>query len=965
MKTTLRFGFLPTFAVVATFANLLNANPGPAPTTPPATQAVPAAAPVAATSVPVASVDFTRDILPLLETRCLECHNPNKVKGKLLMDTMANMVKGGEKGAAIVAGHADQGELMKRISLPKGDDDIMPPKGDPLTAAQIGLLKQWIASGAKVPEGLVMAPKSAEEIKAAAALQAKLAGLQSIEILPPDFNLETLRDSHKAIVMARFADGTTRDVTKNAGLTVANAKLAKLDGDVLLPLEDGATEVTASLGGKSAKAPLVVKNAKTDRPVSFKLDIMPIWMRSGCNQGGCHGAARGKDGFRLSLFGFDPDGDYIRLTREMVGRRINLAIPEESTLVEKAIGSVPHSGNQCFDEKSQYYKTLIEWISNGTPKDADTVAKVTGIEIYPKQAVLEGRNATQQITVRATYSDGTDRDVTNLALFMSNNDPTASVSKSGLVTSGDRGEAFVLARFNVFSITSQILVIPDALKYERPKLAEANYIDVLADEKLHKLRILPSGICTDADFVRRAFIDVIGVMPKTEEVQAFMADTKPNKREALIDTLLQRKEFTEVWVMKWSELLQVRSGVNNNTAPFYKNALLYYNWLQDKIAKNQPLNEIVVELLSASGGTVSTPAVNYYQTEIDPIKVTENVAQVFMGMRIQCAQCHNHPFDRWTLDDYYGWKSFFMQIGRKQTDDPQEVIVYNSKGGEATHPVTGARVKPKFLGGDSPDLKPGEDRRIAMAKWIASPQNSYFSRNIANIIWQHFTGTGVVDPVDDVRISNPPSNPELLDALAKKLVDYNFDMRKFVKDITMSMTYQRSSLTNESNVGDKRNFSHAMVRRVRAEVLLDAVSQVTSTPNKFQGLPLGARAVQIADGAVTNYFLTTFGRASRTTVCSCEVKMEPTLSQALHLMNGDAVHENIKKGKVVANLMKEGKTDKEIVEDLYLRCFGRPPLEKETVAINQALAESADSRQAVLEDVFWALLNSKEFYFNH
>jgi len=933
-------------------ANLLPAN------------SVPAPAPVAP-SAAVAAVDFVRDIQPLLETRCLECHNPKKVKGKLLMDTLAHLTKGGEKGAAVVAGQPDKGELVKRITLPKGDDDIMPPKGDALSAAQIGMLKQWIASGAKVPDGLVMAAKSAEEMKAAAALQAKLAMLQSLEILPPDVNLETNRDSHKLIVMAYFKDGTTRDVTKQANLHVTDARLAKLDGDVLLPIDDGTTEVTASIGGKSAKVPLLVKDSKKDRPVSFKLDVMPIWMRSGCNQGGCHGAARGKDGFRLSLFGFDPDGDYIRLTREMVGRRINLAIPEESTLVEKSIGSVPHSGNQLFDENSQYYKTLIEWITAGTPKDPDTIAKVTGIEIFPKQAVMEGKNATQQITVRAKYSDGTDRDVTNLALFMSNNDPTAAVSKGGLVTSGDRGEAFVLARFNVFSITSQILVIPDNLKYERPKLAETNYIDQLADEKLHKLRIIPSGTCSDADFVRRLYIDVLGVMPKTEDVKGFLADASPNKREALVDALLLRKEFTEVWVMKWSELLQVRSGVNNNTAPFYKNALLYYNWLQTKIAKNEPLNEIVVELLSASGGTVSTPAVNYYQTEIDPIKVTENVAQVFMGMRIQCAQCHNHPFDRWTLDDYYGWKSFFMQIGRKQTDDPQEVIIYNSKGGDATHPVTGARVAPKFLGGIAPDLKPGEDRRVAMAKWIASPENTYFARNIANIIWQHFTGVGVVDPVDDVRISNPPSNPELLDALAKKLVDYNFDMRKFVKDITMSMTYQRSTLTNESNVGDKRNFAHAMVRRVRAEVLLDAISQVTNTPNKFQGLPLGARAVQIADGAVTNYFLTTFGRASRTTVCSCEVKMEPTLSQALHLMNGDAVHENIKKGRVVADLIKEGKPDKQIVEDLYYRCFGRLPLEKESKAINQALAESGDSRQAVLEDVLWALLNSKEFYFNH
>jgi hypothetical protein len=912
------------------------------------------------------AVDFVKEVQPILETRCLECHNPDKVKGELLMDTLANMLKGGESGSLVVAGNPDKSLFIERVILPKGHDDIMPPKGDPLSAGEVDVIKRWIAEGAKMPEGLVLKQKSAAELKALAALEAKLAALQSIEILPPDVTLETKRDFNKVSVLARFADGTTKDVTKSANLTVVDTKLAKLDGDVVRPVADGQTEITAQIAGKSAKAPLVVKQATADRAVSFKLDVMPIWMRTGCNQGGCHGAARGKDGFRLSLFGFDPDGDYTRVTREMSGRRINLAIPEESTLMEKAVGAVPHSGNQCFDENSVYYKTLIEWISNNTPADAPTVATCTGIEIFPKQAVLEGKNATQQIIIRAKYSDGTDRDVTNLALFMSNNDPTASCNKDGLITSGDRGEAFVLGRFDVYSITSQILVIPENLKYERPKLVEASYIDTLVNEKLHKLRILPSGLADDLEYFRRVNLDVAGTMPKPEEIKAFVADQSPNKREALIERLLDKKEFTELWVMKWAELLQVRSGVNNNTAPFYKNALLYYNWLQDRIAKNIPLNEIVVELLSASGGTVSNPPVNYYQMELDPIKVTENIAQVFMGMRIQCAQCHNHPFDRWTLHDYYGFKSFFTQIGRKQTDDPQEVVIFNSKGGESRHPVTNAVVPPKFLGGAAPEMKPGDDRRKAMAKWIASKENTFFSQNIANIIWAHFFGVGIVDPVDDVRISNPPANPELLDALATKLVEYNYDMRKFVKDIVMSQTYQRTSKANESNESDKRNFAHSLVRRLRAEVLLDAISSVTNRPNKFQGLPVGARAVQIADGAVSTYFLTTFGRATRTTVCSCEVKMEPTLSQALHLMNGDAVHTNIQAGGVVNKLITEAKmTDQQIVEELYLRTFGRFPIEKEMAAVKTALAESADNRKAVLEDLFWALLNSKEFFFVH
>jgi hypothetical protein len=920
-----------------------------------------------ATSSLIAGVDFTK-VQAVLESKCLECHNPSKIKGDLLMHTAEAMLKGGEGGAALVPGKPEESSIIQRVVLPADDDDVMPPKGGPLKSEEIALLKQWVAEGAVWPKGVALRHKSPEEIKAIAALSEKLPQLTKVEIFPDKYTLETARDFHRVVVMATFNDATTRDVTLFSNLHVADANVAKIEQDVLKPVaENGTTELVASLGGQTVKATVSVKEGKKERPISYHLDVMPVWLRGGCNQGGCHGAARGKDGFRLSLFGMDPDGDYIRLTREMVGRRINLAIPEESTLVEKAVGAVPHSGNQCYEPDSEYNKTVLEWISNGAPNDAPGYAKVTGIEVFPKQIVLEGSGNKQQITVKATYSDGTDRDVTKLALFMSNNDPSASIDKHGLVTSGERGVAFTLARFDVYSVTAQVLVIPDKLQYERPKVAEVNYIDQLVNENLHKLRILPSGICTDEEFVRRAYIDVVGIYPPPDEIRTFLADQNPKKREVLIDNLTQRKEFTELWVMKWAELLQIRSGIagNNNQPPFYKNALLYYNWLAERIGKNIPLDDIVKELVSSTGGTVSNPAVNFYQTELDQLKLTENIAQVFMGMRIQCAQCHNHPFDRWTMDDYYGFKAFFSQIGRKQTDDPQEVIIYNSKGGESRHFLTNAVMKPKFLGGEQPEIKPGEDRRKILAEWIASPKNPYFARNISNIVWAHFFGVGIVDPVDDVRVSNPPSNPELLDALAKNLTDYKYDFRRFVKDICTSMTYQRSTKVNDTNASDKRNFSHALVRRVRAEILLDAISQITETPNKFQGLPLGARAVQIADGAVSNYFLTTFGRAKRESVCSCEVKMEPTLSQALHLMNGDAVNDRIKQGKVIAKLIAEKKTDLEIVEDLYLRVFGRMPKDKEWSAIQQTLVNSADQRQAALEDTFWALMNSKEFYFNH
>ncbi len=959
------------------------ATPPPAPTPAPAQAAAapapapaavaPAPAPAVAAPVPAAqalTVNFVRDIQPILESRCLECHNPDKVKGELLMHTAEALLKGGDSGAGIVPGKPEASEILKRVVLAADHDDVMPPKksGAPLTAQQSQALKQWIIEGAQIPEGLTMRHRSPEELKAYAALQNKMAQLERVEIFPPKYRLETKRDHHQVVVMATFKDATTQDVTFLSDLRIADSKIVSLEKDVIKPVVDaGQTELIASVGGKTVKAIVEVVQGHQDREISWRLDVMPVFMRGTCNSGGCHGAARGKDGFRLSLFGMDPAGDFERVTREMPGRRINLAIPEESTMIEKAIGAVPHSGNQCFDDKSEYYKTLIEWVTKGAPNDKPEVAKVTGIEVFPKQIVLEGAGARQQMTVRATYSDGTDRDVTSLALYMSNNDPVATIDKNGLIQSGDRGAAFTLARFDVYSTTAQVLVIPDKLQYERPKLAEANYIDTHVNENLHKLRILPSGICTDEEYIRRAFIDVVGVYPKPEDVRKFLADANPKKREALIDELTQRKEFTEVWVMKWAELLQIRSGIpgNNNQPPFYKNALLYYNWLSERIAKNIPLNEIVIELLSASGGTVSNPAVNFYQTELDQLKLTENVAQVFMGMRIQCAQCHNHPFDRWTMDDYYGFKAFFSQIGRKNTDDPQEVIIFNNKSGESRHFLTQAVMKPKFLGGESPELKPGEDRRKVLANWMASPENPFFARNIANIMWAHFFGSGIVDPVDDVRVSNPPSNPELLTALATNLTEYKYDMRRMVKDICTSMTYQRSSQVNETNALDKLNFSHAQVRRVRAEVLLDGISQITETPNKFQGLPLGARAVQIADGAVSTYFLSTFGRAKRESVCSCEVKMEPTLSQALHLMNGDAVHDRIKSGKVVAKLVSEKKSDREVVDELFIRVFGRPPKEKEWASIQQAVADAPEARQTVLEDLFWALLNSKEFYFTH
>ncbi len=781
----------------------------------------------------------------------------------------------------------------------------------------------------------------------------------SIAVFPPDVNMQSARGKQRIIVQAIYADGITRDVTAQAKVTISDPKIAKIVNLEVLPVGDGKCSIAVEFEGKTTQVPVDVKDAIKDRPISFKLDVMPIFLRNGCNQGGCHGAARGKDGFRLSLFGFDPDGDHYRLTRELNGRRINLAIPEESLLVEKSTGKVPHTGGQKFAVGEQYYNDLVRWVDAGGPQDPAGIATPVSVDLFPKTALLDGKGSTQQLIVRAKYSDGSERDVTSLALFLSSNDSSGKVSPSGLVTAGDRGEAFVMARFSTFTVGVPFIVLPKDLKFSFPTTPEKNYIDTLVNAKLKNLRIAPSATCSDEVFLRRIFIDLTGMLPSVEEYKTFVANKSADKREQLVKELMERKEFSELWVLKWAELLQIRSS--NQVS--YKATLLYYNWLQDRIARNVPLNQWVQELLGANGGTFNNPVTNYYQNETDILKVTENVAQVFMGMRIQCAQCHNHPFDRWTMDDYYGFAAFFTQIGRKRTDDPRELVVFNSGSGEINHPLGGRRMAPKYLGGEVPDVV-GKDRRGLMAEWLASPKNPYFATNLSNMVWTHFFGVGIINEVDDVRVSNPPSNSELLQELGKKFTEYNYDFKRLVKDIVLSNSYQLSTQANASNESDTKNFSHSSIRRIKAETFLDCISQVTETKNKFPGLPLGARAVQIADGQVSNYFLTTFGRATRESVCSCEVKLDPTLSQSLHLLNGDATTQRITQGNLIGKLLKDKKTPEEILDEIYVRCLSRMPSADEKTKV-LALVNAEKDKKQVLEDAFWAVLNTREYMFNH
>lgn len=780
----------------------------------------------------------------------------------------------------------------------------------------------------------------------------------SLAVYPPDVHLSTKQDLQRFVVVATRDDGVTLDVTAQASIKLADDKLCKIDKFALYPVADGNTMLNVEYQGLTSSATVEVKDAAADRGISFQLDVMPVFMRGGCNTGSCHGAARGKDGFRLSLFGFDPAGDYFRITREMTTRRVNLASPADSLLIEKSIGSVPHTGGKRFAADSEHNLTLLRWLEAGAPNDAGPTPAVLGVDLYPPSAVLEGEGASQQFIARARYADGTDRDITSLATFMTNNDNSAPITADGLVTAAARGEAFVMARFETHTVGNQVLVLPKDLMYTPPAVS-GNYVDELVGAKLKKVRILPSGLCTDEQFIRRASLDIAGSLPTEEEFLAFMADADPAKRAKLIDKLLERKEFSEIWAMKWSELLMIKSS--NQVS--YKSMFLYSNWLTDQVANDVPLDKMVQELLSASGGTFKSPGTNFYQIERDTLKTAENVAQVFFGIRTQCAQCHNHPFDRWTMDDYYSFAAFFAQIGRKQSEDYREIIVFNSGGGEVRNPVNNKVMEPKFLGGQVADVK-GKDRRAVLAQWMTSAENPFFATSVANRVWAHFFGKGIVEPVDDIRVSNPASNPELFQQLGKKLIEYKYDFKQLVRDICNSQTYQRSVERNDSNMTDERNFAHGNVRRIPAEMLLDVISQVTDAKDKFQGLPLGARATQIADGRTSNYFLTTFGRSPRETVCAGDAKTDPTLSQALHMINGQTIQGKVAAGGLVKKMLADKRTPEQIIESLYIRCLSRKPEAEELQRLMTTVTQS-ENPQAGLEDVFWAIMNSREFLFNH
>jgi hypothetical protein len=705
--------------------------------------------------------------------------------------------------------------------------------------------------------------------------------------------------------------------------------------------------------------PVAVAQSEEQPPIEYRNEVLQVLTKAGCNTGSCHGSASGKDGFRLSLFGYDPEGDWERLTRELNGRRVRKNAPESCLLIQKAIGMVDHTGGGPISEGTSHYETLVQWIAEGANQDPPGFRVPVGIDVYPKQSVFDTPGGNQKLVVMARFSDGTQRDVTALTVFLSNNEAAAVVDERGMVKASGPGTAFVLARFDKFTAGSSMIVRPGTPFIATSEIA-TNEIDRLVQRRLRFLHLQPSELCTDEAFLRRVTIDLVGLLPTEEEMEAFLKDSDPLKREKWIDRLLERSEFNDLWVMRWAELLQIRTS--NGISP--KALSLYDQWLRSAVHSGETIQEIVQELLSSKGGTLENPATNYFQTETTPQLMAENVAQVFLGTRIQCAQCHNHPFDRWTMDDYYGFAAFFSQIGYKQAKDPRELTIYNAAEGEIEHPLGKKIERPQYLGGSTMPEETERDYREVLVDWLASTENPAFRRNIGNIVWAHFFGTGIVDPVDDVRVSNPPSNEELLDYLGQRLAEDKFNIKGLVREICNSRTYQTETRRNASNQWDERDFSHQKIRRMRAEVLLDCICQATGVEESLPGLPPGSRAVQVADGLASHYFLTTFGRSNRNTPCTCEVKTSPTLSQSLHLLNGETTTGKIRGGGLIRTWLEQGDAPESVVMRLYARCYSRRPTESEWADIRKALASYPEPSEG-LEDLFWALLNSNEFIFNH
>jgi hypothetical protein len=764
------------------------------------------------------------------------------------------------------------------------------------------------------------------------------------------------------IVNGRYSSGQIHDLTRDVKYSAAPDGVLQVSaGGLVAPVGNGEVQLTATgPDGKSATAKFVVDKFDTPQPINFANEITPIFTKLGCNAGGCHGKSGGQNNFKLSLLGFYPNEDYEYLVKEHRGRRILPAAPEYSLVLLKGANKMPHAGGRRIDEGSFEWQMLTRWIEQGMPYGAEDDPTVERIDVLPKQRRMN-RHTWQQISVIARYSDGSSRDVTQMSTFESNDTQMAESTPAGVVNVFNfPGEVAIMVRFqgqvDVFRASIPLGVEVKNLPPQK------NVVDQHVFNKLKDLGIPPSELCSDSAFIRRAFIDVAGRLPTADQARAFVDDKDPNKRDKLVDYLLEHPGYGDYFANKWALVLRNRR-VQNTLGQSFK----FHDWIRRAIQRNMPYDEFVRDILAATGEVKDHPPVAWFSEVNTATEQMEDTAQLFLGLRIQCARCHHHPFEQWSQNDYYGFQAFYSRVGRKSgIKGGQNARVYHNPGtAQARNPRTGKDLKPTGLGGQPFEIESYDDPRHLLVDWMADPKNPFFARALVNRYWKHFFGRGIVDPEDDMRATNPPSNPELLDALAKSFIDSGFDIKKLVRTICTSSTYQLSSEPNEYNLIDKQNFSSFYPRRMNAEPLYDAINQVAGTNVNFAGLPVGTRAVQLPDNGFADYFLTVFGKPQAESACECERISEANLAQTLHLLNSTDIQGKLAAGNGRAAKLgnDEERPDQEKVTELYFWALARPPRQKELDLILPYIEERTNKRQAY-EDVMWALFNTKEFLFN-
>lgn len=794
---------------------------------------------------------------------------------------------------------------------------------------------------------------------------------QKIVVLPPSVEL-TGPEARQQMVAEGSVASHQEDWTRTAEWSSSDPKIAIVDEHGLVrPVGDGEAKITARAKGITSSVAVRVKDSHAPFTWSFRNHVIPVMTKMGCNQGACHGALAGKNGFKLTLRGYDPEADYDTLTRSSVGRRVSLTDPPASLIVAKPSFAIPHGGGKRFAKDSLEYRVIEEWIAAGAAPPTAKDVQIRGLEVFPAWAVL-APEAEQQIVVRANYSDGHSEDVTRWVKFSSSNEGVATVDDWGRVKMNGSGEAAITLYYSSRVLYSRLSVpFPNeisAATYDQ--YPRKNFIDDLAVTKWKNLHLAPSKVADDAEFLRRAYLDAMGVLPTSEDVENFLADKATDKRAKLVDRLIQRDEFVDYWSYKWSDLLLVSSRRLNSTAMW-----AFYDWIRESVKQNKPWNQFAKDIFLSSGSTRENGALNYFVLHKDPIELSENATQAFLGQRITCARCHNHPLEKWTQTQYYQMANLFARIGVKN-GGMGDNIVFAKVSGDVLHPKLARPLPPAPLDAASIPLDSTQDRRIVFAKWLTSPDNAMFSRTIVNRVWANFMGRGLVDPMDDLRATNPASNEELLAALSKDFVEHGYNVQRLIRIIMTSTLYQLSSEANATNQSDSIYYSKHIIRRLSGEVILDAMSQVTGAPTAFSGYPAGTRALQLPDTQVKSDFLASFGRPARILCDAAERASDPTITQALHVINGDTLNKKLSAPEgTIALFLKLGLSDRRILEYMYLSAYSRYPSAQEADAMRAALEKTRlekgteearrDAHRQALEDMVWAMLTSKEFLFNH